>query len=203
MPELSKEVISLLNFLLPGFLTAWVIYGLTNHEKPNQFERTIQALIFTVSIQAIVWLLEKALLWVGEFYILGYWDNSVELLASYTIALIIGLLIAKSIQNDFIYSFLRGIKVTGKSSHPSEWCDVFSKYPRFVVLHLEGERRLFGWPEVWPSKPNDGNFFITYPSWQAEDGITELPNTEGILINSKDVKWVEIFKEKEKEDEQE
>ena len=54
MPEISKEVVSLLIFLMPGFLSAWVIYGLTSHTKPVQFERVVQALIYTVSIKAMV-----------------------------------------------------------------------------------------------------------------------------------------------------
>lgn len=193
MPEISKEIVSLLNFLLPGFLAAWVIYGLTNHEKPNQFERTIQALIFTVLIQSTTWLIEKTMLWAGEIFALGYWGRASELLASYSLALLLGLLVAKSSREDAVYSWLRKFKLTGKSSHPNEWSDVFSKFPRFVVLHLEGERRLFGWPEVWPSKPSEGHFFLVYPSWQTEEGSTDIKGVEGVLINSKEVKWVEFL----------
>lgn len=193
MPDVSKEIISLLNFLLPGFLAAWVIYGLTNHEKPSQFERTIQALIFTVLIQAAVWLLEKILLWASGFVALGHWGSGSTLLASYLLALALGLLIAKLSQEDSLYSWLRERKLTGKSSHPSEWVDVFSKFPRFVVLHLDGERRLFGWPEVWPSKPYEGHFFLVYPSWQTDEGSNEIKGVEGVLVDAKEVKWVEIL----------
>lgn len=196
MPEFSREIVSLLNYLLPGFLAAWVIYGLTNHEKQNQFERTIQALIFTVLIQAAVWLLEKLMLVVGDFLILGYWGRPSELFASYALALALGLFVAKSSRDDSLYSQLRKLNLTGKSSHPNEWSDVFSKFPRFVVLHLEDERRLYGWPEVWPSKPNEGHFFMVYPSWQTEGGVKDIENVEGVLIGSKDVKWVEFLEEK-------
>lgn len=193
MPEVSKEIISLLNFLLPGFLAAWVIYGLTNHEKPNQFERTIQALILNVFIQAAVWLLEKSMLWVGGVFEVGYWGRSSELLASYSLALGFGLLVSKSSQEDSLYSRLRKLKLTGRSSHPNEWSDVFSKFPRFVVLHLEGERRLYGWPEVWPSKPYEGHFFMVYPSWQTDEGSADITGVEGVLIDAKEVKWVEFL----------
>jgi hypothetical protein len=203
MPEFSKEIVSLLNFLLPGFLTAWVIYGLTNHEKPNQFERTIQALIFTAAIQAGVWLVKESLIFLGGLYTIATWGEYSEILTSYSIAMALGLLAAKSIQDDTIYSWLRIRGLTGKSSHPNEWNYLFSQPPCFVVLHLEGERRLFGWPEVWPSKPNEGHFFIVYPSWQTDDGVIELGAVEGILINAKDVKWVEFIKNKGEKIEQE
>lgn len=203
MPEISKEIVALLNFLLPGFLAAWVIYGLTNHEKPSQFERTIQALIFTFAIQAAVWLIKSFLFWVGKFYNFGLWGEFSNSLTAYSISLAFGFLVAKSSHDDIIFSRLRKLKITGKSSHPTEWSDVFSKFPRFVVLHLDGERRLFGWPEVWPSKPNDGHFFIVYPSWLTDAGEVKMESVEGILVSSKDVKWVEFLQEKGKFDEQE
>lgn len=203
MPEISKEIVALLNFLLPGFLAAWVIYGLTNHEKPSQFERTIQALIFTVAIQATVWLIKCILFWIGDFYTIGAWNEFSNLFSAYFISLTLGFVVAKSSHNDIIYSQLRKLKLTGKSSHPTEWSDVFSKFPKFVVLHLDGERRLFGWPEVWPSKPNDGHFFIVYPSWLTEEGEVKMEGVEGFLVNSKDVKWVEFLQDKGKADEQE
>lgn len=203
MPEISKEIVALLNFLLPGFLAAWVIYGLTNHEKPSQFERTIQALIFTVAIQATVWLTKYILLWAGDFYTIGTWNEFSNLFSAYLISLTLGFVVAKSSHNDIIYSQLRKLKLTGKSSHPTEWSDVFSKSPRFVVLHLDGERRLFGWPEVWPSKPNDGHFFIIHPSWLTDEGEVKMESVEGVLVNSKDVKWVEFLQDKGQVDEQE
>lgn len=202
MPEISKEIVALLNFLLPGFLAAWVIYGLTNHEKPSQFERTIQALIFTFAIQAAVWLIKFFLFWVGKFYTFGFWSEFSNSFAAYSISLAFGFVVAKLSRDDIIFSRLRKLKLTGKSSHPTEWSDVFSKFPRFVVLHLDGERRLFGWPEVWPSKPNEGHFFIVYPSWLTEEGEVNMERVEGVLVSSKDVKWVEFLQEKGKVDEQ-
>lgn len=43
MPEISKDVISLLQYLAPGFVLAWVYYGLTSQIKQSQFERIVQA----------------------------------------------------------------------------------------------------------------------------------------------------------------
>ncbi|WP_425032221.1 hypothetical protein [Pelagibius sp.] len=62
MDSINEDIVGLLQYLLPGFLAAWVFYGLTAHQKPSQFERVIQALIFTLIVQAIV-SLEK---WVAE-----------------------------------------------------------------------------------------------------------------------------------------
>jgi len=54
MIETSKDILALLMQLMPGFLTAWVIYGLTTYTKPSQFERVVQALIYSYIVSALV-----------------------------------------------------------------------------------------------------------------------------------------------------
>ena len=65
----------------------------------------------------------------------------------------------------------------------------------YVVLHFEDERRLYGWPIEWPSEPGNGHFLITEASWLDEKG-KEIPLTgvESILIDARQVKWVEFMK---------
>ncbi|OWO67359.1 hypothetical protein B2J67_20175, partial [Vibrio cholerae] len=58
MENLTNDVITILQYLLPGFVSAWVFYSLTSYPKPSQFERVVQALIFTIFIQAIVVVVE-------------------------------------------------------------------------------------------------------------------------------------------------
>ena len=43
----SSEVVTILAFLLPGFVATAVFHSLTAHPKPNEFDRIVQALIFT------------------------------------------------------------------------------------------------------------------------------------------------------------
>lgn len=50
----SSEAIGILMFLLQGFLAAAIFYSLTSHPKPDAFGQVIQALIFTVIVQAAV-----------------------------------------------------------------------------------------------------------------------------------------------------
>ena len=49
----SSEVVNVLTFLLPGFVTAFVFHSLTSHPRLKEFDRVVQALIFTILIQAI------------------------------------------------------------------------------------------------------------------------------------------------------
>jgi hypothetical protein len=50
---LSANMIEILKYLLPGFLTLWIYHTFTSYGKPSQFERVIQALICSVIIYAL------------------------------------------------------------------------------------------------------------------------------------------------------
>jgi hypothetical protein len=54
MDDLIKEVIPLLQYLIPGFLAAWIFYSLTAFKRPDTFGQIVQALIFTFVIQSLV-----------------------------------------------------------------------------------------------------------------------------------------------------
>jgi len=198
MPEISKDVVALLQYLLPGFLVAWIYYGVTSHQKPDQFERTIQALIFSVVVNIVVRAERAGLEWIGQFWQLGNWGDSSQLIASLLTAIAIGFAIALLTNKDVFHAGLRNFGFSSRSSHPSEWYGSFAGYPLFIVLHMKDGKRLYGWPEIWPSDPQKGHFFIVLPSWVNEDGTqTELDSAEGILINVEDVQWVEFVKEPE------
>ena len=53
----SSETVKILAFLLPGFVAAAVFYSLTSHPKPSQFERVVQALVFTAIVQGLALLI--------------------------------------------------------------------------------------------------------------------------------------------------
>lgn len=63
--DVSKDILALLTQLMPGFLTAWVVYGLTTYTKPSQFERIVQALIYSFMVSALVAVAEPLLLLAG------------------------------------------------------------------------------------------------------------------------------------------
>lgn len=194
MPELSKETAALLNFLLPGLLAAWVFYGLTSYTKPSQFERVIQALIFTFLVQAILPLMQWLLESIGNKFAIRPWDSASETLASASVALLLGASLAYSTNKDSFHKWTRDNGFTKRASHPSEWHGVFSERQNHVVLHLTDERRLSGYPKVWPSEPEKGHFFIVQPAWLTDTGEHDLlSDIEGLLVNTKDVKWIEFI----------
>lgn len=195
MPELAKESIALFAYLLPGFLAAWVLYGFTSDPKPSQFERVIQALIFTFLVHAILPVIRFSLEYAGqELFVVRPWDSVAEELVKVLLAFTLGATLAFYTNNDAIHEWLRSKGLTTRTSFPSEWFGVFSRTVTFVVLHLNDDRRLFGWPKEWPNESDKGHFYIMDPSWILEGGNQlDLLEVEGILIAAKDVKWVEFI----------
>lgn len=194
MPELSKDVVALLTYLLPGFLVAWIFFALTTHQKPNQLERVIQALIFTLIVRALVIVEKHVLLALGAWVNLGVWSEDSELIASVFSAVFLGFVVAWLTNTDKVHELLRRFKISQRSASPNEWCTVFGPREQFVIVELKDERRLYGWPKVWPSDPEKGHLFLTFASWLHGEKPVELNEAEGVLISVKDISHIEFVK---------
>jgi len=193
MDSLIKDVIPLLQYLLPGFLAAWIFYSLTAFKRPDTFGQIIQALIFTFVIQSLVVGLEGLLLLMGERFItVGVWDKKLEALWSAVIAVVMGFLSCHIANSDKLHALLRKLKVTTKNSFPCEWYSAFLSRQGFVILHLIGGKRLFGWPSEWPSEPASGQFVLEFPSWIDKDGNPLPSRAEVIVIDASKILWVEF-----------
>jgi len=185
----SQQVISLLQYLLPGFLAAWAFYGLTSHAKPSSFERVIQALIFTLFIQAFVFI-------VGAFFPEHDWVGE---LMPFFAAIILGIIVAIFANNDWLHKLLRKLHITAQTSYQSEWDQSFGGYnPGYIVLHLKDNRRLIGWPEIWPANPDKGHFLLEDAAWVQGEGdvdaeIIELRGVRGILVDASHIHMVEFI----------
>jgi hypothetical protein len=195
--EISKDAVALLAFLLPGFAAAWFFYGLTSHPKPSQFERVIEALIFTFVVQALLVALKWVLQALDGWIVIGRWGRDVELMWSLILAVFLGVCLAYLTNNDSFHKWLRSRGLTSRTSHPSEWYCVLSQTVTYVVLHLQDGRRLYGWPKEWPIAPDKGEFYIQEPMWIGENDVAlDMTELEGILVQVKDVRWVEFCRDK-------
>lgn len=107
MEGISKEFVELLLFLLPGFVAAWVFYGLTAHPKPTQFERVVQALIFTFIVQWAVSVTKWVSCFFGEhIHAFGTWNTECGQFWSFVIAVGIGLIFARFANNNAVHAWL-------------------------------------------------------------------------------------------------
>ena len=194
--DVSKEILALLTQLIPGFLTAWVVYGLTTYTKPNQFERIVQALIYSFIVSALVVVVEPLLLLAGRFVRIGMWDHSAEVVPSAILAIALGLLLSFFMTNDAFFRQARRLGMTSRTPYPSEWYGAFvARPPRYVVLHLDGGRRITGYPIEWPTEPTSGHFKLTDAAWlDDQNNETPLDTNDSILIAARQVDMVEFLK---------
>ncbi|SDT23705.1 DUF6338 family protein [Pseudomonas granadensis] len=193
MDDLVKEVIPLLQYLIPGFLSAWIFYSLTAFKRPDTFGQIVQALIFTFVVQGAVLAVRSLCLWIGSKGLsIGQWDARAETAWASAFSLMLGLLACYLATGDKLHAWLRKRNVTKQSSYPSEWFCAFAQYERFITLHLNDERRVLGWPVEWPRESVSGHFVMQYPRWLNDDGQPASYGAEFLLIDSANVKWVEF-----------
>ena len=203
MPWASSEVINVLAFLLPGFVAAATFHAFTSYPKPSAFERIILALIFTAIVQAILALLPESL--PGAEVDIGEgtpWDP----ISPVVVAIVVAFVVVVAVNHNLVHEVLWRVRITRGTSHPSEWYSAFASYDdHYVVLHLDGERRLYGWPVEWPNDPAQGYFRIIDGDWldaEAEVAGGETgggrTNVDGILIPASEVGMVEFIRRQQR-----
>ena len=187
----SSEVVTILTFLLPGFVATAIFHSLTAHPKLNEFDRIIQALIFTTVVQAIVKGVPMIRSWAGASPL---WTEESEIAVAVVVAVVVGLVAVYVSNHDKLHWFFRWTRLTRETSYPSEWYSTFARNPDcYVVLHLKGERRLYGWPEEWPSRPDQGHFRIAEAEWLTEGERVPLTGVSVILVPGEEVEMVEFL----------
>ena len=187
----SNEVVEILTFLLPGFFAAAIFYSLTSHPRPREFVSVVHALILTMVVQAIVFLLPTD----GLSERIHDRDGLVtDTIVSLPVALIIGVFAAWVSNQDKLYALFRWLRLTRENSYPTGWYSSFANHEAgYVVLHLIGDRRLLGWLEEWPSSPERGHFRLAEASWLLDDGEDRLVGVAAIVLPADQVEMVEFM----------
>lgn len=191
MEEL-KDLLPVLQALLPGFLTTIIFYWLADVQKPSQFERVLQALVCTtlisLTVQTIAWLARLA----GTFYSFGAWTDTSTTLCSLALAAASGLFLALACNKDFFYSIARKKEITSKASHSDQIHIFRSRASNAVILNLKNSKRVMGYVLAIPSSET-GHYLIQHPKWQqSDDSFTECENIESIFISATEVHWIEF-----------
>ena len=201
----SSEIVSVLVFLLPGFVAAAVFYSFTSHPRPSTFGSVIQALMFTMVVQTVA-LATKTWIWDWD----PGSDSSVtsDVLASVTVATLVGFVAAVISNRNIIHRPVAKLRLTFENSYPSEWSSAFVHNRCYIVLHFKDRRRLYGWPTEWPNDPNKGHFRITEAEWLhgrdetqsvLDEKDPDAPEALEILISVDDVVMVEFVETKQLE----
>lgn len=192
-----KDLFPILVFLLPGFVSVGVIEILCVRKPKDAFERVIEALIFTL-LNLAGFLIIRALLERVpnirfdhlEFLTAG----NVGLMAF--CALAIGVGFAAEINHEWLLGFLNNqIHLTRKTAKPSTWNETWSHARKFVVVHLDDGRRIYGWPTFYSDSPEERALFLEDASWLDDDNnlINEAAPISVLLDKHSGIKLVEFL----------
>ena len=188
----TNEVVGVLVFLLPGLVASAMFYSLTAQPKPNEFGQVVQALIFTILSQAAAWVVYLTIqaVW-PEFIGPEGWGFVFPVLVAAAIALVA----VYCSNHDTVHRLLRYAKATRETSYPSEWYSAFAENDDcYVVLYFHDGRRLYGWPQEWPGRPDQGHFVMAEGEWLPYDSDDPVPAGEILLISQKDIAMVEFVR---------
>ena len=188
----TNEVVGVLVFLLPGLVASAMFYSLTAHPKPNEFGQVVQALIFTILSQAAAWVVYLTIqaMW-PEFIGPEGWEFVFPVL----VAAVIALVAVYCSNHDTVHRLLRYGKATRETSYPSEWYSAFAENDDcYVVLYFHDGRRLYGWPQEWPGRPDQGHFVMAEGEWLPYDSDDPVPAGGILLISQRDIAMVEFVR---------
>ncbi len=105
------------NISAPWFVAAAVFYSLTPFPRREPFERIVQALIFTIVVQAAVVIIKSILMFVGRHGpVLGSWSEDAALIWSLFFAIGFGQLSASISNRDSVHRVLRDLDDRFQSS---------------------------------------------------------------------------------------
>jgi len=200
----QNEIIQILLFLTPGLVSLVIFYSLVSRPKPSEFERIIYALIFTLFAQGLVAVSQSLQnSWNIDFNVLELSENKYDLVCSLLASVLLGVFTAIITNADVIHRLFRWFGVTHESALRSVWYATFATSKCYVVLHLDGQRRLFGWPVEWPTTPQEGEFKISEPEWLIDkedknddyddDSRRPAKGVDFILVRAADVELVEFL----------
>ena len=198
MDWMTGEVVHILIFLLPGFLTAAIFHSLTPHRKPEPFERVISAFVFTIIIQFTTLIVRYLVSKIIELPDLLF-DISIEIVFTLPIATILGLLSSWLSNNDIPHKHLRSLtwlRITTETSYPSEWHSIFVKHGNkaAVILYLKQGYNLYGRLIEYPKDSKNGYFRISQAVWVTNKGES-IPweiDSDAVLVPAAEVKMLAL-----------
>jgi Family of unknown function (DUF6338) len=197
--EIDKvnDLFPILLFLLPGFVSVGVIEVLCVKNPKDVFGRVVEALIFTMlnlagflACRALLEKIPRVKFDHAQFITPG----NVSLMA--LCAAVIGVTVAAEINNGWLLGVLNNrFHLTRKTSMPSTWNETWSHARKFVVVHLDDGRRIYGWPTFYSDSPEERALFLEDASWLDDDNrlINEAAPISVLLDKHTGIKLVEFL----------
>lgn len=190
MPN-TIQALGIFLILLPGFTCAYIAQQLAVRPKQTEFDKAVEALLFSLVLYVAVGPLFHYALPVG-------WQETVsghpgiyvavvrwkELATLAGAAVLLGVLFAANVNHDWILSLLRALHVTERTSRTSIWSDTFQDIVggTTVQVVLGDGRTVSGWVHYYSDDPKDASLFLEEAEWIDEEGRKIPIPGPGILL---------------------
>lgn len=208
--QLTIETINILFFLIPGFISSFILDSIIVRKESHFLNKLIESLVFTFLIYFITSFYVDIELFASITFTNGkpdfsFSNNITFLITVFISSVLIPIIIGTIIFHDYHMIVLRFFHITDKTSRETTWQDVFIDEKRFIVVHFKDERRIFGWPMYYSNIPENGILYLYDPAWIDDENNYIECDTHGMLIKSEDIQFIEFLKsvkEKGKKNEQ-
>lgn len=189
MPS-TTEALTILIFLLPGFLTQRVVDALTVRRAISDTELIVEALVFALldyflyallSLRVLLPPLSNLVLQNGALNVSSSSVAGVAVLVS--AAVLLGVAQSVIVNRGWFYTLSQKIGLTAKTSAVDVWHDTFAIYrAKWVRVHLQSGVRIVGWPMFYSESSDRQELFLAESYVQKPDGSQYQIEGPGILI---------------------
>ena len=138
-----KDLLPVLVFLLPGFVSAGIVALLVVRKPTEPFNRVIEALIFTMINLALFTFLKSLLVRIPGLHV-----NRTDFFTAGNLGLMtfcavfVGFVWSFEANNQFLFRFLRKLRITSKTTKPSVWTEfIANPQPTEGGTNIPGARQ--------------------------------------------------------------
>ena len=194
----SFQALQIFIFLIPGLISAKILNGLVTKKETKEFEKIIEALIFSMVIYTIYSFSFGAspILLNQKEGIVSYYYNGKSLVLLSALSIVIPLIISLFVSSDAHMKLLRWLRITSKTARNSVWLGAFSDVKKHIIINFENGRRIYGWPLYYSDNPEERYIFLSKPAWIDDEKKEFIDlDVEGILITPEQkVDFIEFLK---------
>lgn len=191
MSDLKFEALVILVVLLPGFLAARIEQRLTVNPDQNEFDKTVEALVYSFFIYLIFTLIDNTFP-IGlridraspESYSYSLVTSPIHLALLPLIAVALSVLVSSATNHDWFGNFFRRIGATSRTWRPAIWNDVFLSQGGVVQVELADGRSVIGWLKYYSDRAENASLFLERASWVGEKADAIPVAGPGILLTS-------------------
>jgi len=206
MTDITIITIKILLLLLPGYLTLSIKEVLSERKSRTESEKLFIILLFDsivislfIGIAAIFPKLEPFVIYFREKDINVAGMTAVNAIIIFSLAILIGLILALFNNYGWGYAICRKFRLTYKTGKTSVWNDVFYEIRGYwVIVHCEDGSRIFGWTKYYSLDPEEKYLYISDAKYLGLTRNDDIPiKGPGILITPEaKIKYVEFLGEK-------